>query len=75
MLCLLCRTTENTGRGVFAKKHVIQGELIEKAPVIIFPLEQIKLIDQTVLYNYYFYSTQRNKSFIFSRSMELSFNS
>ena len=47
--------TENKGRGVFAKKHFLKGELIEKAPVILFTQEQIKLIDQTILYNYYFF--------------------
>jgi SET domain-containing protein len=42
------------GRGVFASRDIKKGELIERAPVIIVPLEQNQLIDKTRLYNYYY---------------------
>jgi SET domain-containing protein len=42
------------GRGVFASRDIKKGELIERAPVVLVPLEQNKLIDQTRLYNYYY---------------------
>jgi hypothetical protein len=42
------------GRGVFSIKDLKEGEIIESCPVIILPKEQIALLDQTVLYDYYF---------------------
>lgn len=42
------------GRGVFAVTRFKQGEVIERAPVLIIPAYQREHLDQTVLYNYYF---------------------
>jgi uncharacterized protein len=51
---LVVRETEAKGRGVFAEKDFIKGDIIETAAVIVIPKEQVKLITHTVLYNYYF---------------------
>ncbi len=51
---LVVRDTVAKGRGVFAEKDFAKGELIEKACVIVIPKKQVKLILQTVLFNYYF---------------------
>lgn len=42
------------GRGIFAQRNFSKGEIIERAPVIIIPKEQVKFIDKTVLFNYYY---------------------
>ena len=42
------------GRGVFARAAIGAGALIEAAPVVIVPPEQRKLIDSTILHDYYF---------------------
>jgi uncharacterized protein len=46
--------TERKGRGMFTKKPIKAGTLIESAPVIVMTGEERKLIDQTLLYNYIF---------------------
>lgn len=51
---LIVGNTKLKGRGVFAQKHFLKGEVIERAPVVVIPAEQVKLIDQTVLANYYY---------------------
>jgi SET domain-containing protein len=42
------------GRGVFARAAIGAGTLIEAAPVVIVPPEQRKLLDSTILHDYYF---------------------
>jgi SET domain-containing protein len=42
------------GRGVFAGAPIAAGTLIEAAPVIIVPATQCKLLDRTILHDYYF---------------------
>ncbi|MFN6572759.1 SET domain-containing protein [Dendronalium sp. ChiSLP03b] len=51
---LIVGNTNLKGRGVFAQKPFLKGELIERTPVVVIPAEQVKLIDQTVLGNYYY---------------------
>lgn len=46
--------TKLKGRGIFAQKRFVKGEVIERASVVVIPAEQVKLIDQTVLTNYYY---------------------
>ncbi|MDZ8189019.1 MAG: SET domain-containing protein [Nostoc sp. ChiSLP02] len=46
--------TKQKGRGVFATKRFLKGEVIERAPVIVIPAEEVKLIDRTILTNYYY---------------------
>jgi SET domain-containing protein len=42
------------GRGVFAGKRFAKGDLIENAPVLIIPPEQVTHLDETLLANYYY---------------------
>jgi SET domain-containing protein len=42
------------GRGVFAQKPFTKGEIIERAPAIVIPKEQVEFIDKTVLFDYYY---------------------
>jgi uncharacterized protein len=42
-------------RGVFACAAIAAGALIEAAPVIIVPAPQCKLLDRTILHDYYFH--------------------
>jgi uncharacterized protein len=46
--------TENMGRGVFTKKEIAAGTIIEVAPVIVMNNNDRKLIDQTLLHDYIF---------------------
>ena len=48
------RNDPQKGRGVFASAPIAAGTLIEAAPVIIIPPSQLKLLDQTILHDYYF---------------------
>src|ERR1700759_1132124 len=48
------RQTEGKGRGVFAKKDLKAGLVIETAPVIVMTAEHRKLLDQTLLHDYIF---------------------
>jgi SET domain-containing protein len=43
------------GRGVFAGAPIAAGTVIEAAPVIIVPAKECKLLDQTILHDYYFH--------------------
>lgn len=42
------------GRGVFTGLDIPAGSLIEICPLILIPVSQTPLIDQTEIYNYYF---------------------
>ncbi len=42
------------GRGVFSSEFIAAGTLIEICPVIVFSSEDLKLIHQTYLHDYYF---------------------
>ena len=46
--------SDGRGRGVFTAHEVHEGDLIEICPTIMIPAEQLALIDQTILYDYYF---------------------
>ena len=46
--------TANRGRGVFASRKIKQGELIEKAPVIVIPGSEWNTMDESILSNYVF---------------------
>ncbi len=48
------RFSPGKGRCVIAKSNFREGELIERAPVLVVPAAQQPLIDQTDLFNYYF---------------------
>lgn len=51
---LIVGNTNLKGRGVFAQKRFLKGEVVDKAPVVVIPAEQVKFLDQTVLANYYY---------------------
>ncbi len=42
------------GRGVFARRHFAEGELIEQVPVLVIPGEEWHFIEKTVLFSYCF---------------------
>src|SRR6185436_10995156 len=46
--------SSNRGRGVFARRTILKGELIERSPVIVVPRAQWATIEDTVLSNYVF---------------------
>jgi SET domain-containing protein len=48
------RDDPQKGRGLFASAPIAAGTLIEAAPVILVPPSQLKLLDQTILHDYYF---------------------
>ena len=52
---LIVGDTKLKGRGVFAQKRFVKGEVIERAPVIVIPAEQVQLVAQTLLHYYYYY--------------------
>lgn len=43
------------GRGVFARKTILKGTLIERCPFIEVPLEQIHFLNESFLVTYFFY--------------------
>jgi SET domain-containing protein len=46
--------TRNKGRGVFAKRTIRQGEVIERAPVLVIPARDWAAMEKTVAYDYTF---------------------
>lgn len=51
---IVVKNTEKYGRGVFALRSFIKGELIEAAPVIAMPPSQRQYIEKTKLLDYFF---------------------
>jgi len=49
------RTQSVRGRGVFARKAIAAGTVVEAAPVIIVPAGECPILDRTILHNYYFH--------------------
>ncbi len=50
------KTTAKRGRGVFAVKRISAGDIIETAPALVVPREQIELLASTFLCHYMFKS-------------------
>lgn len=48
------------GLGVFAKKDIKKGELIEKAPLLLMPMKEFEHIKKTKLYYYFFEYSNSN---------------
>ncbi len=46
--------TEERGRGVFCAVEINAGDIIEACPIIKIPHGQLKDIDKTIIYEYYF---------------------
>ena len=51
---LYITSTDDKGRGVFSATHIERDSVIELCPVIFIPNDQIKALDTTALYDYYF---------------------
>ncbi|MBN3942889.1 SET domain-containing protein [Nostoc sp. NMS9] len=51
---LIVGNTNLKGRGVFAQKRFLKGEIIERVPVVLIPAEQVEFLDKTILGNYYY---------------------
>ena len=51
---LFITESDGRGRGVFTAEPLSTGDLIEICPIIKIPVGQLDLIDQTILYDYYF---------------------
>ncbi len=43
------------GRGIFATRDIKKDELLEVSPVIIFPKEEFKYLEKTILIDYVFW--------------------
>lgn len=48
------KKTEKYGRGIFAIRNIMKGEFIEKAPVVVIPITEWKLMKKNILSNYVF---------------------
>ena len=46
--------SELGGRGVFTAINIAKGNMIEIAPVLVIPKDQVALLHQSVLHDYYF---------------------
>ena len=40
---------------MFARRPIASGTLIEAAPVIVLPVSECRLLDRTIIHNYYFH--------------------
>ena len=60
---LYIKQSSGKGRGIFTRELIEAGTLIEIAPVIVLPVKDSSLIDQTFLYNYYFLWGDEQKNF------------
>ena len=49
------RKVQGKGQGVFAERKFARGEVIERAPVIVLPGSQWKLLNGTALKDYPFF--------------------
>lgn len=52
MICM--QLTPDRGRGVFATQMIRKGTVIEDAPVIVVPSDQLSIIKTTILFEYFF---------------------
>ena len=51
---LYIKQSSGKGKGIFTSEPIKAGTLVEIAPVIVLPVKDSTLIDQSFLYNYYF---------------------
>lgn len=51
---LVVKRSHGKGRGVFAGKDFKKGQIIERCHIILLPSKEIKQLDKTRLYDYYF---------------------
>lgn len=55
------RHTKNKHRGVFAIANIKKGEVIEISPAWVLPFKDKKLVDKTMVLDYYFYWGPKNQ--------------
>lgn len=48
------KKAQNKGRGIFAVQDIPKGRLIEVAPAIVLPPEQLQILNKTKVLDYYF---------------------
>ncbi len=58
--------SEGRGRGVYTGHDVSVGDTIEVCPLLILPPEQLELINQTKLYDYYFIWPEKENAICFA---------
>ena len=51
---LYITSSDQKGRGVFTSEDLATGEMIELCPILKIPAGQVKQLDSTVIYEYYF---------------------
>lgn len=56
--------TSNKGRGVFADTSYLLGDIIEQCEIIKIPSFEVKTLDTTILYNYYFSRSDGNSAIV-----------
>jgi SET domain-containing protein len=62
---LYVKKTPDKGRGVFTSEAIKIGEVIEVCPIIELNQDDLKILDGTTLYNYYFlWGVKENKAAI-----------
>ena len=49
---LYVRTVDGKGRGVFARRLIRQGEVLEQSPVIVIAAKEWESVERTILFNY-----------------------
>lgn len=54
--------SEISGRGVFSTEDIVAGSVIEICPIVLLPPDQLKAIESTELYDYYFQWGEDEKS-------------
>ena len=60
---LYIKQSPRKGKGIFTGEPIEAGTLVEIAPVIVLPVKDSALIDQTFLYNYYFLWGDEQKNY------------
>lgn len=55
------RYTKNKHRGVFATANIKKGETVEISPAWILPFKDKKLVDKTMVLDYYYYWGPKNQ--------------
>jgi SET domain-containing protein len=52
--CVVVRDAGPRGRGVFATRDLVEGELVESCPVVVVPADQVAHVVETTLHAYHF---------------------
>ena len=56
-------------RGIFATQDINEGEIIEKCPVLLFPIKDEEHLNKSHLYNYYFEWDKDSSSMVLGYGM------